>query len=189
MDSYRHEDRLRVRDLSLDDIPLVNGYWANQTPADIDRMSLDPSKIPTPYVRVAAHGKLLDLPYKERQSELLIWELNERAVGMSTLRNIQYAESSEFHLHMIEPTLRRSGYGHRFVALSLELYFRRFHLQRIVCEPSSSNLGANRLLQKLGFTITNTYRTIPGPLNREHEVHRYEITPTLLSQQGAILGQ
>ena len=65
MASYRHEDRLRVRDLSLDDIPLVNGYWANQTPEDIDRMSLDPSKIPTPYIQVAAFRELLDLPYKD----------------------------------------------------------------------------------------------------------------------------
>lgn len=180
MTSHRGKDRLRVRDLFLDDIPLVNGYWANQTPADVDRLSLDPSKVPTPYIQVDAYRKVLDLPFEQRQSDLLIWELNEQAVGMSSLRNIRYAEYGEIHLHMIEPEFRRSGYGHRFLAMTLQEYFRRFKLRLIVCEPSSTNPGPNRLLQKLGFTIAKTYRTAPGPLNREHEVNRYEITPALV---------
>src|SRR5437867_6196066 len=177
MTSYRNEDRLRVRDLLLDDVPLVNSYWANQTSADVDRMSLDPSKIPTPYIQVDTYRKLLALPFKERTSELLIWELNEQAVGMSSLRNIRYADYGEIHLQMIKPGFRRSGYGHRFFAMTLLECFRRFELSLIACEPSSRNPGPNRLLQKLGFAIARTYRTVPGPLNREHEVNRYEITP------------
>lgn len=180
-ETYRQEDRLRVRDLSVDDTFLVNGYWANQTPADVDRMSLDPSKIPTPYLQVDDVKKLLDVPFNERTSDLLIWELNRQVVGMSSLRNIRYGHYGEIHLHLIEPHLRRSGYGHRFFALTLREFFRRFQLQRIVCEPSSGNPGPNRLLQKLGFRIANTYRTIPGPLNREHEVNRYEITPARMA--------
>jgi RimJ/RimL family protein N-acetyltransferase len=176
MASSRHEDRLRVRDLSLDDIPLVNGYWANHTPADIDRMSLDPGKIPTPYIQVEAYRKLLNLSHEAKESDVLIWELNGQAVGLSTLRRIRYAQDGEIHLHMIEPALRRAGFSHRFFAMTLALYVQRFKLELIVCEPSSDNPGPNRLLQKLGFAIAKTYRTIPGPLNREHEVNRYEIT-------------
>ena len=164
----------------MDDIHLVNGYWANQTPADIDRMNLDPSKIPTPYLQADACKKLLNLPLRERKSDLLVWELNGRAIGMSTLRNIRYAEYGEIHLHIFEPELRGSGYGHRFFLITLQQYFRQFELKLIACEPSSRNPGPNRLLQKLGFTISKTYRTVPGPLNRDHEVNRYEITPALV---------
>ena len=47
-------------------------------------------------------------------------------------------------------------------------------LELIVCEPSSRKPGPNRLLQRLGFRIVTMHRTIPRPLNRKHEVHRYE---------------
>jgi len=181
MTSYRKEDKLYVRELSSNDIHLVNGYWASLAPADIDRMNIDPCKIPTPYLQADARMKLLNLPLRERKSDLLIWELNGRAVGMSTLRNIRYAEYGEIHLHMFEPELRGSGYGHRFFFITLQQYFRKYELKLIVCQPSSRNLGPNRLLQKLGFTIAKTYRTVPGPLNREHEVNRYEITPALMA--------
>ncbi len=176
-----NDDRLRVRDLSLDDLPLVNGYWASLTPADMERMSLDPDKLPTRYIHVDAFKKSVDVPFRERTSDLLIWELNGQAVGMSSLRNIRYAEYGEIHLHMIESQCRRSGYGRRFFALSLQEYFQRFELKLIVCEPSSQNPGPNRLLQKLGLTIAKTYRTVPSSINRDHEVNRYEITPSAMA--------
>ena len=133
-------------------------------------------------MQIETFEKLLDRPFQERTSDLLIWELNDKAVGMSSLRNIRYLQHADIHLHVMEPRLRRRGYGHRFFALTLQEYFRRFQLKLIVCEPSARNPGPNRLLQKLGFTIARTYRTIPGPLNREHEVHRYEITPAMAAK-------
>jgi RimJ/RimL family protein N-acetyltransferase len=176
MADHGARDRLRVRNLCIDDVALVNGYWASQTPADCERMSLDPSKIPTRFLRPELIERMLRVPVRERAADTLIWELNARAIGMSSLRNIRYGEYGEIHLHVIDPTSRRSGYGHRFFALSLQEYFRRFALELIVCEPSSRNPGPNRLLQKLGFTVAKTYRTVPSDINIEHEVNRYEIT-------------
>jgi ribosomal-protein-alanine N-acetyltransferase len=181
------EDILKIRDLVPADLPLIKTYWTSMTPADIERLCLDPDRIPARLDHIEALLQLPASPHSARTSEFLIWELNGAAIGMSSLRNIRYAEYAEAHLHVIEPRLRRSGYGQRFFIRSLEEYLRRFHLALIVCEPSSTNPGPNRLLQKLGFTVARTYRTIPSDVNREHEVNRYEITPAQVQAAAASL--
>src|SRR6266513_5451198 len=123
------QEKLRVRDLSVDDIPLVNAYWANQTPSDYARLSLDPQKVQTRFLDADAVRQRNAVPFRDRSSDALIWELNGHAVGISTLRNIRYGHDGEIHLHMIDARFRQSGYGRRFFALSLNAYFQRFELQ------------------------------------------------------------
>jgi RimJ/RimL family protein N-acetyltransferase len=180
MATHAPTDALRVRELTPADVPLLKAYWMNLTASDIDRLSLDPAKIPSRLAQIERYLQATGTPYRTRTSDLLIWELNGAAIGMSSLRNIRFGEYGEIHLHVVEPACRRRGYGHRFFVKSLEEYFRRFELNLIVCEPSSRNPGPNRLLQKLGFTVTRTYRTIPSDVNREHDVNHYEITAALV---------
>jgi hypothetical protein len=175
-------DVLRVRDVSRADVALVNAYWTSQTPADVERLRLDPDLIPTRLLDAGAVDALIGRPPVERAHDLLIWELNATAVGMSSIRNVRYGDYGEIHLHMIVPERRRSGYGQRFFAMSLREFFRRFDLRMIACEPSSRNPGPNRLLRRLGFTVARTYRTVPSDINREHEVNRYEITRAALAE-------
>jgi RimJ/RimL family protein N-acetyltransferase len=177
--AHHRGDKLQVRDLEQEDVPLVNDYWAALTPSDHDRMSMNPDAIPMPYIDLAAHLGNAGLPCEARGYDILVWALNGRAAGMSTLRNIRFGKYGEIHLHLFQPELRGRGYGRRFLAMAVRECFRRFKLQIIVCEPSSANPGPNRLLQRLGLAVARTYRTVPGPLSREHEVNRYEITPAL----------
>src|SRR5947209_404152 len=100
---------------------------------------------------------------------------------MSPLVNIRYGRDGEAHLHLFNPSFRRSGYGHRFFTMCLQEFVRRFDTPLIVCEPSARNPGPNRLLQKLGFRIAKTYRTLPSVINLEHEVNRYELTAAQIS--------
>jgi RimJ/RimL family protein N-acetyltransferase len=169
---------LRLRDFTVGDIPQVATYWASQTPDDFARLSVDPGKIAAMIAGLAAP---LQLPSNVRVTERLMWQLSGRTVGMSSLVNIRFGEYGEIHLHLMEPRFRRLGYGHQFFAMSLQEFFRRFELALIVCEPSAANPGPNRLLQKLGLSITRTYRTIPSVVNVEHVVNRYEITRHHLS--------
>jgi hypothetical protein len=114
---YAREDVLKVRDPTRADVPLLKSYWTSLSASDIERLSLDAAKIPA---RVAQIDQVLQLgsaPYSARTSDLLIWELNGVAMGMSSLRNIRYREYGEVHLHVIEPRCRRRGYGHRFFVL------------------------------------------------------------------------
>ena len=175
-------DVLRVRDVSPADIPLVNAYWANQTPSDLERLSLDPHRIASRLLDARAVDVHIRQPFVERVHDLLIWELNASAVGMSSIRNLRYGDYGEIHMHMIVPGRRRLGYGQRFFAMSLREFFRRFELRMIACEPSSRNPGPNKLLQRLGFAVARTYRTVPSDINVEHEVNRYEITGALLAE-------
>jgi ribosomal-protein-alanine N-acetyltransferase len=175
-------DVLRVRDVSPADIPLLNTYWTNQTLSDVERLSLDPDRIPSRLLDASVIDAHIRRPFVERVHDLLIWELNASAVGMSSIRNLRYGDYGEIHLHMIVPEQRRSGYGQRFFAISLREFFRRFELRMIACEPSSRNPAPNRLLQRLGFAVARTYRTVPSDINVEHEVNRYEITRDLLAE-------
>lgn len=69
----------------MNDIALVNSYWANQTPSDCDRLSLDPSKIRTRFLQAEMVQQREALAFKDRTSDAMIWELNGQAVGISTL--------------------------------------------------------------------------------------------------------
>lgn len=179
MPRYGNDD-LKIRDMVASDVPLVQSYWMELTQSDIARMSVNPQKISIKARQVENYLELAGTEYRDRTIDALMWELNGKPIGVSTLRHILFGDSAEIHLHIIDPLLRRSGYGHRFFALSLEEYFRRFELRLIVCEPSAQNPAPNRLLQKLGFTVARTYVTHPSEVSVEHEVNRYEITPAQL---------
>jgi RimJ/RimL family protein N-acetyltransferase len=78
-------------------------------------------------------------------------------------------------LHVIDPKVRRKGYGQQWFALSLKKYFQRHGLEKIICQPAASNPGPNQLLKALGMKPMRIYTTTPSPICFEHEVARYEI--------------
>ena len=147
------EDALRVREVKRDDLPFLSEC-----------------------VRPIALEQTSATPIPERTVDALVWELNGCAVGVSTLTDIEYGKGARIEPHMIDPDRRRCGYGHRFVALSLREFFRRFDLKCITCEPPSHDIAANGLLQKLGFAVAATGKTVRSNENVESEINRYEIT-------------
>ena len=45
----------------------------------------------------------------------------------------------------------------------------------LICEPYAHNQAPNGILPELGFTKVKTYRTIPGAINFEQQVNRWEL--------------
>ncbi len=166
---------ISVRDVELGDIPVLNGYWQGLSDADIQRMFIDRSKILTPEEFTERVTKTIGTPLKERNTDPLIWELNGKAVGFTTLTNIERGKTADIHLHIVDPEVRGQGLGTQWFALSLKKYFQRHGLEKIVCTPASTNPGPNALLRGLGVKPVRTFVTTPSPICVEHEVSRYEI--------------
>jgi RimJ/RimL family protein N-acetyltransferase len=168
------------RELKVQDIPLIVGYWQSLAPDDITRMYIDAAKLHSSDEMEARLLKVLETPPAERQADPLLWEVNQKTVGFTNLNNIERGEQASIHLHMFNAQNRGKGYGRRLFMLSVQKYLRRHQLKKVICEPAATNAGPNGLMRALGFPIERTYLTkTPSAICFEHEVNRYEIDQVL----------
>ena len=93
---------LSVREVEARDIAVLDHYWQTLTDEDLQRMFIDKSKLPTSEEFTAKVTKVISTPVGERQADPLIWELNGRAVGFTTLNNIEKGKQAEY-LHLGKP--------------------------------------------------------------------------------------
>ncbi|MBV9148376.1 MAG: GNAT family N-acetyltransferase [Candidatus Eremiobacteraeota bacterium] len=103
------------------------------------------------------------------------WFYDDRLVGHSSINQIEIGEQAYIHLHLWDAALRRSGVGTEFFRKSVLYFRRRLHLKRVICEPYAGNSAPNRVLEKLGFTFVGRFNKIPGPINYEQDVNRWEL--------------
>jgi RimJ/RimL family protein N-acetyltransferase len=57
--------------------------------------------------------------------------------------------------------------------MSLRLYFDKFELKKLFCEPYAKNPAPNKTLERLGFDFIEQYDTTPGWLNFFQTVNRW----------------
>lgn len=139
-------------------------------------MGIDVDRVPGREVWLSAVLADAELPEAERERFYVGWYLDGRLVGHSSLSHIVHGESAHCHLHLWDSTLRNSGLGPRFLALSIDEYFERYDLRVVACEPSAANPAPNAALPKLGFRHVRRYRTVATSMSGEIEVNRYEIS-------------
>ena len=159
--------------MALDEVGLVIDYFHGATPEHLEKMGVDPTRLPSRSdwrARYAAeYGKLIP----DRSVLLVIWELDGTRVGFSTSEKIVYGEQAHMHLHIVDPQLRGSGVGSAALPETIGLYFGALKLKRLFCEPNAFNVAPNRALQSVGFRYVKTYMTVPGPLNYHQAVTRW----------------
>ncbi|MGV3538797.1 MAG: GNAT family N-acetyltransferase [Rufibacter sp.] len=167
---------LTIRSLQTPDISAITDYWLNSDAAFLQGMGVDLTKLPS---REQWHQMLTDqinTPLEQKQSYALIWVLNGRAIGHSNTNKIRYGDEAYFHLHLWLPEFRKTGLGSVFVKLALRRFFQDLQLQRILCEPYALNPAPNKMLEKIGFDLVKEYVTIPGWVNFEQPVKRWQMT-------------
>lgn len=165
-----------VREIENNDIKFIADYWENAQPDFLLGMGVDLSKLPSRKDLCEMISEQISLPFSEKKSFAVIWELDGEKVGYSNVNPIEYGKQATMHLHMCIPDNRRKGLGSEFVKKSIPFYFERLKINKLICEPYSLNPAPNKTLKKIGFELTKTYRTVPGSLNFEQEVNRWEIT-------------
>lgn len=169
-------DNITVREIQLKDIDLLTDYWLLSDSDHLVGMGVDLDKLPTrnqlkDMLTEQVHAKLLD-----KKSYAVIWELNGQQIGHSNINNIEYGNQATMHLHLWKSIHRKKGIGTELVKKSLPFYFEKLKIKKLICEPYALNPAPNKTLQKVGFQFIKKHITIPGTLNFEQEVNRWELT-------------
>lgn len=164
---------LSVRPLQAKEVPLVVNYFYQCSQADLKRMGATPEKLPAKIKWVENIQRQIALPDTKKELFYLLWCIDNQAVGHSNLSHLIFGKTAKVHLHLWPSEKRQSGLGKRFMEQCIALYFSRFELPEIICEPKADNAAPNRLISQLGFKLIKTYTTIPGPINFSQVVNRF----------------
>ncbi len=166
---------LTVRDMKESDLKVVSDYWLLSPKTFLLEMGADPTKLRTRRQALTDFLKNAELPDNKKTFCSLMWEVDGQAVGYSTLKRIRFGDFADVHLHMWESSLRGKGYGSQLFAKGLRIFFDRFQLKYILCEPYVKNAASNGVLRKLGIPVTKTYRTAPSAISLEMECNQHVI--------------
>ena len=170
------ESDLTVREMQLEDVDLITDYWLKSDPDFLAQMGVDLNKLPTRNELKEVLAVQINNPITDKKSYALIWEGNGTQIGHSNVNRITFGKEATMHLHLWKSTNRKKGIGTELVKMSLPFYFEKLEIKKLICEPYSLNPAPNKTLKKVGFEFIKKHRTIPGSLNFEQEVNRWELT-------------
>jgi RimJ/RimL family protein N-acetyltransferase len=156
---------ITVREMSLPDMEFRINYFHEASDEYLTHLGVDRELLPKPDAWRAFHERDSARPLPERENFALLWELDHRPVGFSSLDRIVFGSQAFMHLHIVDEPNRRRGLGTEFVKKSVHVYFRVFDLERLYCEPNALNVAPNRTVQRAGFTYLFSHETVPGPIN------------------------
>ena len=167
---------ISVREIQLKDIDLIADYWHKSDTDFLINMGVDLNKLPTRTELIEMLTVQINNFIIDKKSYALIWEYDGKQIGHSNVNGIILGEEATMHLHLWKPINRKKGIGTELVTKSLPLYFENLKLKKLICEPHALNPAPNKTLAKIGFEFIKKYKTIPGSLNYEQEVNRWELT-------------
>ncbi|XOV93707.1 MAG: GNAT family N-acetyltransferase [Bacteroidota bacterium] len=168
--------KLEVRPMEREEIPVVVDYFLNSPESYLRKMGVDPLLLTEKEEWLNLIWDDLKKPDQERKFFYIAWLQDGECIGHSNINKIVYGDHAYMHLHVWPEILRRKGIGTELVKLSLPLYFQRFKLERLYCEPFSLNAPPNRTLVKAGFEYLGSQEKVPGYINFFQEVNRYVIS-------------
>lgn len=178
--------KIEVREIELKDIDLIADYWLKSESDFLINMGVDLKKLPT---RIELRNRLtkqINLSVTSKKSYALIWLLDRKEIGHSNVNGIEYGKQATMHLHLWKSNNRKKGIGTELVRKSLPFYFEKLKIEKLICEPYALNPAPNKTLQKVGFKFVKKYKTIPGSLNYEQEVNRWELTKESYEKNNAL---
>jgi RimJ/RimL family protein N-acetyltransferase len=167
--------RLTVRPLASEDFDGYIAYFTQLSKADAERMGLAIDRVPSPSRMRSDLEAMIAAPVDQLRSFILVWRLDGKTIGHSSLKDIVPGDVGSIHLHMWCADLRGRGYGPRLFCLSVLDFYQRFNLKRIICEPKADNPMANRMLKKVGFPLVLTHVAAGSELSVVCKLNRYEI--------------
>lgn len=168
--------KFSVRIMELTDIQNIVEYWMSASADDLKRMGADAAKMPSREKFAESLKKIFATPDANKQTGYVMWLVDDKAVGFSSLKNVVFGESGEIHLHMWDASLRGKGYGPILFSLGVQHFYKQFQLKRIKCEPSSTNPLPNKMFAKIGYQLVKTYTAASSELSLVCELNQYNVT-------------
>jgi len=167
---------LTVREMKKYEIDFMVDYFMHAAPEFLKGMGAIKSRLPKRKDWVKKLHLEHEKSYKLKEIYYVIWLINNEPQGHSNINNIVFGESATMHIHLWENHHRKSGLGFDLLHHTMPFYFNNFKLKKLISEPYSENIAPNRLLKKVGFEFIKAYETIPGLMNFNQVVNRYEMT-------------
>ena len=167
---------LSAREIASSDIAHIASYWLSASDEYLIGMGADPSKMPTSTEWNDMLANQIATSYKEKNSFGTVWLDGEEPFGHCNINQIDFGNQASMHLHIWDSGNRKKGSGKKLVVESLKLFFEKFNLKKVICEPYSQNIAPHKTLEKLGFSFVKEYTTIPGSINFQQSVMQWEIT-------------
>ena len=170
------ENNLSVREIEIPDIELITRYWLNADASFLHNMGVDLSKIPAKEQLQNNLLTQLKTPVGQRNSYCIIWQVDGIPVGHSNTNPTIFGKEAYMHLHLWQNDSRKKGIGLELLKLTLPCFFNTLKLENIYSEPYALNPAPNKTLPKAGFEFVKEYITIPGSLNFEQPVKRWQLS-------------
>lgn len=158
------------------DVDLITHYWINAEHDFLVGMGVDVKKIPPREELKKILSEQLSQSYKEKKVYCIIWKSDNQPIGHSNVNKIIFGEEAYMHLHLWNTKVRKRGMGLQLVKMTLPYFFINLKLKKLFCEPYSINIAPNKLLKKIGFDFVKEYLIIPGWINFEQKVNRWELS-------------
>ncbi|MBD0401491.1 GNAT family N-acetyltransferase [Flammeovirga sp. EKP202] len=167
---------IELRELQHHDIQDLIHYWTKSDPDYLKSLGVDLQKLPPEEGFKGMLEQQIQLPYSEKQNYALIVIFEGVSIGHVNINEIQFGDTAKMHLHLWKDESRRGGIGERMIQLALPLFFEKFELKKLICEPFAENVAPNKTLKKVGFKFIKRYTTVPGSINFEQEVNQWEFS-------------
>jgi RimJ/RimL family protein N-acetyltransferase len=162
-----------VRPMRLDEVGIRIGYFHDASDEYLEHLGADRARMPSRDAWRAHYEVDFARPLAERETYNLIWEVDDEAIGFSSVDHIAFGEEAFMHLHIAREPRRRHGLGTELVRLSVAEYFRALELERLFCQPNAFNIAPNRTLQRVGFRYVFTKEMRPSTINFPQPITRW----------------
>lgn len=171
----RYQNNLKVRYISTEDFPCLIDYWNNMDFDTAFRIGIDRDKIPDYDTFSLLLSEQMKLALPEKNTYILICELDDKAVGHSNIAPIYSGDYSNVHIHIWDSPLRKTNLGEQFLRLALPIYIAKYDLKTINAVIHSHNLAAGKLFQKVGFEFVEEYESQPGDWSFYQKVKKFTL--------------
>jgi RimJ/RimL family protein N-acetyltransferase len=159
--------------MKLDEVDIRIDYFHDASDEYLAHLGADRARMPGRDAWRAYYADDFARPLAERETYNLVWEVDGRAIGFSSVDHIALGEEAFMHLHIAEELERRRGLGTDLVRLSAAEYFRALELRRLYCQPNAFNIAPNRTLQRAGFRYVFTKEMQPSAINFPQPITRW----------------
>lgn len=165
-----------VREMAAADAESIVDYFVNADAAFLNGMGAKKELLPSLSAWIDKLLLELEKPIESKELFYVIWMVNDEPIGHSNLNWITYGKQANMHLHIWNGEHRRGGNGLVLLRQTIPMYFDRFKLQTLICEPYAENPAPSKTLPKVGFEFVRSHETTPGPICFPQTVNRFEMS-------------
>jgi len=158
-----------LRDLALDDIGAIVGYW-HHGGADLEFLGVDRLRLGEPEDTRRRYEVAIRSGDTSQPHMAYAITLNRELVGY-TLLNQYAADTNYSHWHIVAADRRAGGISSALYPHRIKMYFETTGMDRLIHQTRTRNVGVNRMLDKYVPVAETRYVEHPDGVAAPGEFH------------------